>query len=76
VAGTLDVKGALAVTGTLNGSGSGKILVDAAATVTGGTFYNAGETAMTDVKGTYNWVTGADGAGTAGWQEASTVVTG
>jgi hypothetical protein len=73
IKGTLDMNGTLTVdsAGTLNGSGTGKIVFGEEATVTGTTFHNAGETAMTDVAGVaYEWTT--DAGGTNGrWREAS-----
>jgi hypothetical protein len=70
--GEMTVTGAATFGGTLTGTTGSKIVVGTS--VTGGTFYNAGETVMddADVKGTYNWVTDANGTGTAGWQEAFT----
>jgi hypothetical protein len=73
--GTLTVKAdkTLTVTGTLTGTGTGKIVLEGTATVTGGTFYTAGETAGEAVAGTtYDWAADAGGTGTAGWQEAFT----
>jgi hypothetical protein len=68
--------GTLAITGTVTGATGGQIVLEANATVTGGTFYTAGETAGNAETGTtYNWAADAGGTGAAGWQEAFDVVT-
>jgi hypothetical protein len=68
--------GSLTVTGTLRGAVGGtdtaasQIVVQSGGTVTGGSFYLAGESLATVVAGVYTWDAAAGGA-TAGWKQTA-----